>query len=62
MLEQILSDVNIKAACKRVYANKGAGGVDGVTTQELEEYMKANWESIKEQIRNRAYKPQLCLG
>ena len=35
MLEKILSDENIKAAYKRVSANKGAGGVDGVTTNEL---------------------------
>ena len=58
MLERILSDENIKTAYKRVYANKGAGGVDGVTVQELEEYMRENWNSIKEQIRARAYKPQ----
>lgn len=40
MLEKILSDDNIETAYKRVYANKGAGGVDGVTINELEEYMK----------------------
>ncbi len=61
MLEKILSDENIRLAQKRVYSNKGAGGVDGVTTDELEEYMKENWSSIKEQIRNRAYKPQPVL-
>ena len=33
MLEKILSDENIKTAYKRVYANKGAGGVDGVALQ-----------------------------
>lgn len=58
MLEKILNDENIKLAYKRVYANKGVGGVDKVTVQELEEYMKANWTSIKEQIRERKYKPQ----
>ena len=36
MLEKILSDDNIENAYKRVYANKGAGGVDGVTINELE--------------------------
>ncbi len=61
MLEKILSDENIRLAQKRVYTNKGAGGVDGVTTDELEEYMKENWSSIKEQIRNRTYKPQPVL-
>lgn len=58
MLERILSNENIKTAYKRVCANKGAGGVDGVTIQELEEYMRENWNSIKEQIRARIYKPQ----
>ena len=61
MLEKILSNENIEKAYKRVYANKGAGGVDGVTTKELEEYMRENWVSIKEQIRARVYKPQPVL-
>ena len=61
MLEKILSDDNIKLAYKRVYANKGAGGVDGITINELEEYMKEHWKSIKEQIRERKYKPQPVL-
>ena len=61
LLEKILSDENIRLAKKRVYANKGAGGVDGVTVQELDEYMAQNWESIKEQIRARKYRPQPVL-
>ncbi len=61
MLEKILSDENIKIAYKRVCANKGAGGVDKVTTEELAEYMQENWSSIKEQIRERTYKPQPVL-
>ena len=61
LLEKILSDENIRMATKRVYANKGAGGVDGVTVQELEDYMKENWESIADNIRKRTYKPQPVL-
>ena len=61
MLEKILSDDNIKLAYKRVYVNKGAGGVDGVTINELEEYMQEHWKSIKQQIRERKYKPQPVL-
>jgi len=61
LLEKILSDDNIKQAQKRVYTNKGAGGVDGVTTEQLSAYMKENWENIKEQIRERKYKPQPVL-
>ena len=61
MLEKILSEENIRLAQKKVCSNKGASGIDGVTTQELEEYMKENWNSIKEQIRERKYKPQPVL-
>ena len=61
MLEKILSEENIRLAQKKVYSNKGASGIDGVTTQELEEYMKEKWNSIKEQIRERKYKPQPVL-
>ena len=61
MLEKILSDENIRLAQKKVYSNKGASGIDGVTTQKLEEYMKEKWNSIKEQIRERKHKPQPVL-
>lgn len=49
---------NMNAAYKRVCANKGAGGVDEVTVEELGDYIRENWENIREQIRRREYKPQ----
>lgn len=58
LLEKILSKNNMNTAYKRVCANKGAGGVDEVTVEELGDYIKENWESIRNQIRNREYKPQ----
>ena len=58
LLEQILSKDNMNAAYKRVCANKGAGGVDEVTVEELGDYIRENWDSIREQIRCREYKPQ----
>lgn len=48
----------MNAAYKRVCANKGAGGVDNVTVEELGNYIKENWESIREEIRRREYIPQ----
>jgi len=58
LLEEILSKENMKQAYKRVVANKGASGVDGITTDEVKQYLIENWEEIREQIRNRKYKPQ----
>lgn len=45
-------------AYKKVCANKGAGGVDGMEIEELNEYISENWNSIREQIRTRNYKPK----
>lgn len=61
LLDEILSDENIALAQKRVYANKGASGVDGIGVQELSKYMEENWKSIKRQIQERKYKPQPVL-
>lgn len=58
LLEEILSRENMMQAYKRVIANKGASGVDGITTEEVKEYLTRNWEEIREKIRNRKYKPQ----
>lgn len=58
LLEKILSKDNMNTAYQKVCMNKGAGGVDGVTVEELGDYIKENWESIREQIRSREYKPQ----
>ena len=61
LLEKILCDENIAEAQKRVYANKGAKGVDGVTVQDLSKYMDENWTRIAQEIRERKYKPQPVL-
>ena len=58
LLEKILSKNNMNAAYRKVCANGGAGGVDGVTVEKLGEYIVENWESIREQIRRREYRPQ----
>ena len=58
LLKKILDRNNMNAAYKRVVANKGAGGVDGGTVEDLFDYIKENWEGIRAQIRRREYKPQ----
>lgn len=58
LLDEILSSENMKLAYKKVKANKGASGIDGITTDEVSEYLKEHWLEIKEQIKKRKYKPQ----
>ena len=58
LLEEILSRGNMTLAYKKVKANKGASGIDGITVEEIDEYVKAHWVEIREQIRKRKYQPQ----
>lgn len=58
LLEKILEKKNMNEAYKKVCANKGAGGVDGMEQEELDGFIRKNWNSIREQIRGRSYKPQ----
>ena len=58
LLEQILDTRNLNEAYKKVYRNKGASGVDGVTIHELKDYLKQNKHKLLDDIRKRKYKPQ----
>jgi group II intron reverse transcriptase/maturase len=58
LLEKILLRDNLNEAYKRVCANKGASGVDGVSVEELCGYLRGHKAEILESIRARKYKPQ----
>lgn len=58
LLEEILSRDNMKLAYKKVKANKGASGIDGITIEEVDKYLKENWVTIRDKIRKRRYKPK----
>lgn len=61
LMEQILSRENMKLAHKKVKANKGTAGIDGISVDDIDEYLKENWTSIRESIRNRKYRPKPVL-
>jgi RNA-directed DNA polymerase len=58
MLEEILDYRNITKALKQVTSNKGAGGVDGMQTEELRNWLEANWVVLKQSILEGSYRPQ----
>ena len=58
LLEEILSRDNMKLAYKKVKANKGASGIDGITIEEIDDYLKKNWVNIRDKIRKRRYNPK----
>ena len=57
LLEKVLDRDNLNKAYKRVKANKGASGVDGMTIDEALVWLKENWNELLEKIRNGKYKP-----
>lgn len=59
LLEKILAKENLNKAYKKVYQNKGVAGVDGITVEEIADYIKENKDRVANKIRKRQYKPQL---
>lgn len=57
LIEWILDDKNLEEAIKAVKRNKGAEGVDQMTVEGLDGYFREHKEEIKDQIRNKKYKP-----
>jgi RNA-directed DNA polymerase len=58
LMEEVRELENCKQALQRVKANKGSPGVDGMTVDELPEYLKQHGLEIGEQLRNGTYQPQ----
>ena len=57
LLEAILYRDNLNRAYKRVKANKGAPGVDGMTVEEARPWLKEHGKEMSEAIRSGKYKP-----
>ena len=57
LLEAILYRDNLNRAYKRVKANKGAPGVDGMTVEEALPWLKEHGKEMTEAIRSEKYKP-----
>ena len=58
LLERILSRENLNRAYKRVKANKGAPGIDGMTVEDALPWLREHREELLDQIRNGKYTPQ----
>ena len=58
LMEEVCERENCKQALKRVKANKGSPGVDGMTVHELPGFLQQHWPAIREQLLSGTYKPQ----
>lgn len=57
LLLQALTRENLQQAWKRVKANKGAAGVDGLDIEQTAQLIRTNWPTIRNQLLQGTYRP-----
>lgn len=57
LLEMALTRENLQTAWKRVKANKGAAGVDGLDIEQTAQVIRQNWPDIRQQLLAGRYRP-----
>jgi RNA-directed DNA polymerase len=57
MIQELLSRENLLSALKRVEANKGSHGVDGMSVKTLREHILQNWHQLRQAIEEGTYEP-----
>ena len=62
LMEEIASSANLNQAYKRVKANKGAAGVDGMTVGDLLAWIKGNREGLIAALIDGTYQPNTVRG
>lgn len=58
LMEEVVAGQNLRRALKRVQANKGSPGVDGMTVQELADYLRQEWPRLRGALLVGQYRPQ----
>jgi RNA-directed DNA polymerase len=58
LMEAVCERENLKEALRRVKANKGSAGVDGMTVGGITDYLKQHWPAIREQLLSGTYEPR----
>ena len=57
LLLEVLARENLLRAMKRVKANKGVAGIDGMDIDQTIEYLKLHWEEIRSKLLTGTYRP-----
>jgi group II intron reverse transcriptase/maturase len=58
LLWQVLARENLVLAWKRVKANRGSAGIDGLSVDDTVDYLKSQWSQIRADLLAGQYRPQ----
>ena len=58
LMEEVCERENLKEALRQVKSNKGSAGVDGITVNQLTDFLKQHWPVIREQLLSGTYEPK----
>jgi RNA-directed DNA polymerase len=58
LMEEVCERENLKRALRRVRANKGSPGIDGMTVAQLPSYLKTQWPAVRTQLLRGIFTPQ----
>jgi hypothetical protein len=58
LMEAVVEQENMRAAHREVLANKGSPGIDGMTVEELPDYIRKEWPRLRKELLEGRYRPQ----
>ena len=58
LMERVVESENVRNAWKRVKANHGAPGIDGLTVEEAEAWLRGHWATVRQSLLEGTYQPQ----
>ena len=58
LMEEVVGRANLVGALKRVRQNKGSPGIDGMSVEELPEYLRRHWGEIRQRLLAGTYQPK----
>jgi RNA-directed DNA polymerase len=62
LMEWVCEEGNLWRACHQVVANDGAPGCDGMTVQELPDWLKENQQQLRKELLEDKYQPEVTRG
>lgn len=57
LMQEVCERENLKEALRRVKANHGSPGIDGMTVEQLPDYLRVHWPKHREELLNGTYTP-----